>query len=100
MTATAADSWDNEETFFCCENECREYQTDQLVQLGYNSKAEPILFQPELVDGNFAIPERGTRINVERVKNIRRLKVHESKKAADPVAIRALESLGYLGGDS
>jgi hypothetical protein len=72
-----------EETFFCCENECREYQTDQLVQLGYNSKAEPILFQPELVEGNFAIPEHGTRINLERVQKIRRLKVRESRASAD-----------------
>ena len=44
------------ESFHCCEQQCRLFEQDALLQLGYNAEAEPILFVPELVDGMPAIP--------------------------------------------
>src|SRR5689334_9292216 len=41
--------------FHCCENRCRQFETEQLVQLGYDGAGQAILFLPELVDGMFAV---------------------------------------------
>ena len=47
------------ESFHCCEKQCRLFERDALLQLGYNADADPILFVPELVDSMFAIPAKG-----------------------------------------
>jgi hypothetical protein len=66
-------------SFHCCEKKCRKFETDALVQLGYNREAKPILFTPEIIDGMLAIPERGTSIDEGNVTNIQFLKVRVSK---------------------
>ncbi len=62
-------------TFHCCDKKCREYEVDELVQLGYDGNATPILFSPEIVDGAMQIPTRGSRIDRNRIASMNRLKV-------------------------
>jgi hypothetical protein len=73
-----------EEAFTCCAKRCRNFEPDELVQLGYNAAAQPILFTPELVEGALALPEVGTRIDIERLSQIRRLKVRETRDLGEP----------------
>ncbi|HBU47777.1 MAG: hypothetical protein VX405_12120 [Myxococcota bacterium] len=54
--------------FHCCDKECREFLPNDLVQLGYNSKAVPILFIPGFRDGEFHLPETGFPVDLERIK--------------------------------
>ena len=61
--------------FYCCEDQCREFEKDLLVQLGYDEVATPIVFVPELVLGAFAIPEEGVAIDPKTVSNLAPLKV-------------------------
>ncbi|MBX3269137.1 MAG: hypothetical protein KF729_02680 [Sandaracinaceae bacterium] len=63
------------EVFHCCDRQCRRFEPDSLVQLGYDAAAEAILFTPEWVDGRLAIPERGTRIERDRIGSLRYLHV-------------------------
>jgi hypothetical protein len=63
------------ESFHCCEKQCRRYEPETLVQLGYDGGGNAILFLPELVDAMLAIPERGTRIDHANLSKLRQLKV-------------------------
>jgi hypothetical protein len=70
------------EPFTCCERECRTFEADMLVQLGYDAEAHAIVFVPEWVDGAIAIPQRGTRVESERVEHLARLRVSETSSAS------------------
>ena len=72
------------ESFHCCEKECRLFDQDALLQLGYNANAEPILFVPELVDGILAIPAQGWKTSLETARKLRELKIPTSKPAVGP----------------
>ena len=61
--------------FHCCAKQCRLFETDSLVQLGYDGQARAILFVPEWVDGQLALPERGTRVDPDRIDLLKRLRV-------------------------
>jgi hypothetical protein len=61
--------------FFCCDKQCRRFEADALVQLGYDGSAAPILFTPEFLDGVVALPEHGIRIDRDRTEKLARLKV-------------------------
>jgi len=63
------------EAFFCCDKECRRYEADMLVQLGYDQEATPILFTPEIIDGEMKVPEMGTRIDEGRISKMKMLLV-------------------------
>ncbi len=63
------------EAFFCCNERCRRFEPESLLQLGYDATAVPILFTPQWVDGRLAIPERGTRIELDRVRSMTLLHV-------------------------
>jgi len=63
------------EVFHCCDKHCVEFQADQLVQLGYNGEAEPIVFVPELRPEGFVLPTTGVRIDAGRVHNLAPLKI-------------------------
>lgn len=63
------------EAFHCCEKNCRLFEPDSLVQLGYNGSGAAILFIPEWVDGALAIPERGTHIDRDKIDALTRLDV-------------------------
>lgn len=69
------------ETFFCCDQKCRAFEVDELVQLGYDGQASPLLFTPELDAAGMHIPETGTRIDTSRMEKLRLLKV--SARASD-----------------
>jgi hypothetical protein len=69
------------EPFHCCERKCRQFETDTLLELGYNGEGQPIVFVPELVDGMLAIPTNGTAIEWTVLPLLKLLKVATS--AAD-----------------
>jgi hypothetical protein len=61
--------------FFCCEKNCVRFEEGQLVQLGYDGEAHPILFMPEWSTRGLGFPERGTRLDHDRLQRIALLKV-------------------------
>ena len=63
------------EGFHCCEQACTFFEQEQLVQLGYNGDAEPILFVPKQIEGALSVPSTGTKIDHERLSKISLLKV-------------------------
>jgi hypothetical protein len=65
------------EAFPCCAKRCRVYEADMLVQLGYDSTAQPLLFVPEWTEAGLAIPEIGLRIDEDRLSHLAALKVAE-----------------------
>ncbi len=66
------------DAFHCCEKECKRFEVDDLVQLGYDASGAPILFVPELIEGVLGVPERGTRIDAARIERLRILRVPTS----------------------
>ena len=46
-----------------------------LVQLGYDAEATPILFVPEWTRAGIALPERGTRIDADRIARLRAVEI-------------------------
>ena len=71
------------EAFHCCEKRCREYQPEDLVQLGYDGSGQALLFVPELIDGMFAIPDRGRIVDHHTLDKIRRLRIAQSQRSDD-----------------
>lgn len=67
--------------FFCCEKRCVHFHPGQLVQLGYDGEATPILFVPEWTARGLAFPERGTRLEAAGLTKLDRLTVAEAKDA-------------------
>ncbi len=61
--------------FYCCEKHCRLFEKDTLVQLGYNGHGEAILFVPEWSFDGLQLPEKGTRVDDEKLDLIETLKV-------------------------
>jgi hypothetical protein len=61
--------------FDCCERQCQHFEEDLLVQLGYNGKAQPILFVPELIDGALGFPATGALVDEETLARLQPLKV-------------------------
>jgi hypothetical protein len=72
--------------FTCCEKNCRTFETDTLVQLGYDAEAHAIVFLPEWVEGAIAIPQRGTRIDRANTTHLALVKVAEPKAPPSPTA--------------
>jgi hypothetical protein len=65
------------ESFSCCEQSCRMYEPDLLVQLGYDAEANPLLFVPEWTEAGLALPEMGLRIDEDRLGRLAPLVVAE-----------------------
>jgi len=65
------------EPFTCCEQECRTYEADLLVQLGYDADGRALLFVPEWTDAGLAIPELGLAIDESRLRCLAALTVAE-----------------------
>jgi hypothetical protein len=68
--------------FTCCAQNCRTFEHEQLVQLGYNGEAEPILFIPEWTEQGLSLPTNGTRVDRERLEQLALLKVARSETAS------------------
>lgn len=77
------------EAFSCCDKQCRAFTEEQLVQLGYNAAAEPILFVPEWTSTGLAFPHTGTLVDRERLERLAPLKV---ETAEEPVS----ENRGFM----
>lgn len=69
------------QAFFCCEKQCRRFEPNLFVQLGYNAAAEPILFTPTLASHGLGLPDAGSRIDPERLTKLERL--HVAVSSAD-----------------
>lgn len=61
--------------FHCCEKQCRRFDPEMLVQLGYDGSGEALLFLPELVDGNLALPTQGSRVDLDKLANVKLLRI-------------------------
>ncbi|MBI3183279.1 MAG: hypothetical protein HYZ28_14165 [Myxococcales bacterium] len=73
------------EGFACCERRCRTFGPDELVQLGYDGGARPILFVPEWTGEGLSLPERGTAIDPASVGKLAALKLPQAPQAAERV---------------
>jgi len=67
------------EPFTCCEKNCRTFDADLLVQLGYNGEGTPILFVPEWTPGGLAFPAVGTPLDTERLTRMAPLTVQQGE---------------------
>jgi len=63
------------EPFYCCEQRCRLFEKNTLVQLGYKGKGQAILFVPEWSLVGLALPKKGTHIEDEKLDLLEILKV-------------------------
>lgn len=63
----------------CCDKRCMTFPREMLVQLGYNRHAEPILFRPVWSDSGLLLPERGQRVQDDRIARLVRLRVSEDE---------------------
>jgi hypothetical protein len=70
------------EAFFCCAKQCRRFEPELLVQLGYNGAGEPILFVPEWTPSGLAIPEQGSALDRARLPMLAALKLAVSGPAS------------------
>ncbi len=61
--------------FFCCDKQCTRYEVGQLVQLGYDGEANPILFVPEWRAHGLTFPDRGSRVDLSTLASMSLLKV-------------------------
>ena len=64
-----------EARFYCCEKECREFKFGELVQLGYNGGADPILFLPGYRGERFELPETGIPVRREALNYLEPLSI-------------------------
>ena len=63
------------EAFHCCEKKCVHFHAQHLVQLGYDAEGTPILFVPEWTARGLGFPERGTRLDSDRLTRLSLLQV-------------------------
>ena len=65
------------ESFHCCQQRCRLFEPETLLQLGYNAEGRAIAFVPEFVvaDGTLAFPTSGTLIDHDCFVRLKLLKV-------------------------
>ncbi len=61
--------------FHCCEQQCVRFEPNQLLQLGYDAAATPILFTPEWSSRGLGFPERGTKLAAGRFGSLELLNV-------------------------
>ncbi|MDP1824361.1 MAG: hypothetical protein Q8L48_13990 [Archangium sp.] len=69
------------DTFFCCSKQCTRYETNQLVQLGYDGEATPLLFVPEFSSRGLGFPERGNKLDAASLGKLTLLKVAQGAEA-------------------
>ncbi len=87
-----------EQEFWCCEKHCRRYEPGLMVQLGYNGRAEPILFLPVWSESGLDLPKQGNRIDDENLDRLSPLKVvdHFTSKDTQKKPGPPSEDRGYL----
>lgn len=65
--------------FFCCEKRCLEYPAQQLVQLGYDGEATPLLFVPEFTARGLGFPERGQKLDAAHFEKLSLVRVAQGR---------------------
>ena len=70
-----------EERFTCCDKNCRTFEPDTLVQLGYDGQARAILFQPMWNDDGLDFPERGQVVDELRLARLGHLLVANAPRS-------------------
>ncbi len=78
------------EAFTCCSKGCRRYEVDSLVQLGYDGRAQALLFVPEWTPEGLHIPETGLRIDDEHLARLAPLTLPERRPASEADAPEAI----------
>ena len=73
------------QTFKCSANSSITFQPGQLVQLGYNRRADSILFIPIWDENGLTMPERGVLMEPENIRNLEQLLVGHAKN--DPTQV-------------
>ncbi len=61
--------------FYCCSKNCVLFKVNQVVQLGYDGKARPILFFPFWNNAELCFPKQGTRIDEENFQFLEALQI-------------------------
>lgn len=88
------------EDFYCCEKKCRLFETDTLVQLGYDGAARAILFIPVVSEAaGLSLPDKGTRVGEERLDKLAPLKVArqvQNEPESPPTTVTEPPGGGYL----
>lgn len=69
------------EPFACCEKQCVRYEANQLVQLGYDGEATPLLFIPEFSSRGLGFPERGNKLDAGALGKLTLLRVAQGPEA-------------------
>lgn len=64
-----------EAKFHCCDKNCREFRFGELVQLGYDGQAKPILFLPGYRGERFELPESGIPVARDRLDYLEPLSI-------------------------
>ena len=70
-----------EEQITCCPQACRTFVAGQLVQVGYNARAEPILFQPAWTAAGLTFPTVGQILDPERLAHLSLLHVADGDRS-------------------
>jgi len=74
-----------EKEFTCCEKNCRVFEEDALIQIGYDAEANAIAFVPRITQHGLALPERGSRLLPDRFDSLKALKVSVENEKSDLV---------------
>lgn len=72
------------EPFTCCEKNCRTFERDLLVQLGYDGDARAIVFVPEWTAAGLALPQTGSIVDPPRLARLAALKVPKASGEPSP----------------
>jgi hypothetical protein len=70
-------------SFYCCSKQCRKFEPEALVQLGYNGAGRALVFVPELSAGTITVPERGSMVDDDVLGNLVALQLPERKERED-----------------
>jgi len=75
------------ERFACCARQCRTFEPELLVQLGYDGEAHPIVFVPEWTAHGLGLPETGTRVDQAQLSRLAPLTVAAADDDVPPDAL-------------
>ena len=75
-------------TGFGCHARDEYVEVDSIVQLGYDGSANPILFEPTFAEGKAVFPDRGSRVERDRLLNLAPLRM--ARPAVRPVGAETL----------
>ena len=73
------------QSFKCSANSNMTFQPGQLVQLGYNRRADSILFIPIWDENGLTMPDRGVLMEPENIRYLEQLVVGHAK--SDPTQV-------------